>query len=361
MSERVLIYRRGSLGDTVVSLPVFHMLAERFAAAERRVLTNLPINRDAAALPAVLGECGLVHGYFPYPRRLRRPADMLALRRDIAAWRPDLLVYLNEPPPLYALLRDVAFFRMCGIRHIAGAPFGRALRRHRGPDGNGLWESESARLARCVAALGEVRLTDPESWWLHFAPEEEAAAAALLDGWPGRGRYIAFSIGAKIDFKSWGQAPWRRVLAQLSEAHPDLGLAMVGAETDAAPSDAVAESWAGPTINLCGKAPPRLSGCVIGGALAYLGHDSGPMHLAAATGTPAVLVFSTHNKPGIWFPFGAAHRVLYPGLAWSGGDPVVMREAAGETNITLIPPAQVVAACEAVLAARPGSGAERGR
>ena len=80
------------------------------------------------------------------------------------------------------------------------------------------------------------------------------------------------------------------------------------------------------------------------------------MDIAAATGTPAVLVFSTHAKPGIWFPFGAAHRVLYPGLAWSGGDPVVMREAAGETNITLIPPAQVVAACEAVLAARSGLG-----
>jgi ADP-heptose:LPS heptosyltransferase len=356
VSERVLIYRRGSLGDTVVTLPVFHMLADRFAAAERRVLTNLPVNPDAAALSTVLGESGLVHGFFHYPRKLRRPADMAALRRDIAAWRPDLLVYLNEPPPFHALLRDMAFFRLCGIRNIVGAPFSRALRRHRGPDGNGLWEAESARLARCVESLGEVGLTEAENWNLHFQPGETAAAAALLDGWAGRERYIAFSIGAKIDFKSWGTAPWRRVLTLLSEAHPDLGLAMVGAESDAADSDRIAESWAGPTLNLCGRTPPRQSGCVIGGALFYLGHDSGPMHLAAATGTPAVSVFSNHAKPGIWFPFGAAHRVLYPGLSWSGGEPVVRREAASEANITLIPPAQVLAACEAVLATRLASG-----
>jgi len=35
------------------------------------------------------------------------------------------------------------------------------------------------------------------------------------------------------------------------------------------------------------------------------------MHLAAAVGTPCACVFSAHNKPGVWFPSGDNHRVVY--------------------------------------------------
>jgi ADP-heptose:LPS heptosyltransferase len=36
------------------------------------------------------------------------------------------------------------------------------------------------------------------------------------------------------------------------------------------------------------------------------------MHLAAAVGTRCIAVFSRHNLPGQWFPFGGGHRVFYP-------------------------------------------------
>jgi ADP-heptose:LPS heptosyltransferase len=44
---------------------------------------------------------------------------------------------------------------------------------------------------------------------------------------------------------------------------------------------------------------------------AFIGHDSGPMHLAAAVGTPCAAVFSARNLPGIWFPYGSGHTVFY--------------------------------------------------
>ena len=81
----------------------------------------------------------------------------------------------------------------------------------------------------------------------------------------------------------------------------------------------------------------------------FMGHDSGPMHLAASVGTPSVSVFSNRAKPGIWFPFGAQNRVFYPGLAWSGGAPPVFRDATGEANMMLIPNAPVLDACLSLL------------
>ena len=48
------------------------------------------------------------------------------------------------------------------------------------------------------------------------------------------------------------------------------------------------------------------------------GHDSGPMHLAAAVDTPCVAIFSSRNYLGEWFPQGTGHRVLYHPIECQG-------------------------------------------
>jgi heptosyltransferase-3 len=94
---------------------------------------------------------------------------------------------------------------------------------------------------------------------------------------------------------------------------------MTGAAVDAGPSEAVAAGWregaakvrGGVVINLCGVLSPRESAAVFAQADVFLGHDSGPMHLAAAVQTPCVAIFSGRGKPRVWFPYGSRHRVLY--------------------------------------------------
>ena len=45
--RKVLIYRLGSLGDTVVALPCFHLIERTFPGAERVLLTNFPVHAKA--------------------------------------------------------------------------------------------------------------------------------------------------------------------------------------------------------------------------------------------------------------------------------------------------------------------------
>ena len=45
----------------------------------------------------------------------------------------------------------------------------------------------------------------------------------------------------------------------------------------------------------------------------FLCHDSGPMHIAAAVGTPVVALFGSQNA-AIWHPLGEAHTVLQTSL-----------------------------------------------
>lgn len=329
--RRVLIYRLGSLGDTVVSLPCLHLAARAFPDAERRLLTNQPVNGKAAPIELVLGESGLAGGTpIRYPAGARDPVALFRLRREIREFDPDLLVYMTESRGVMVALRDIAFFRTCGIGRVVGAPLTNDLATHRYRPRQKLWESEAERLARCLAPLGDARLETRESWDLRFNTAERRRADAALADWTGAGHFAVFSIGTKWPENDWGDARWSTVLASLSAAAPAMGLVLTGTGDEAARSDSLAAQWRGPTLNLCGRLPPRESALVIARARVFLGHDSGPMHLAAAVGSPAVAVFSRRNKPGIWFPHGPGHRPIYPTDGEAVVDPGAVLAAALE-------------------------------
>lgn len=166
----------GSLGDTVVVLPVFHMLAEKYANAKRRALTNKPVNSNAAAIQAILGDGGFVDGYFAYPHCTRDFGDLNQLRHQIRDWGPDLVIYLNEPRGNLVQFRDIKFSKMFGARQILGVPATADLSTHRQNSELGLWEPETSWLARCVADIGDVDLDVAKSWSLIFTTAEEESA-----------------------------------------------------------------------------------------------------------------------------------------------------------------------------------------
>ena len=125
--HRVLIYRLGSLGDTVVALPCLHLVARTWPQAERRLLTNIPVHDKAPLSAAVLGISplgseGLIHGTMNYPVGTRSLSGLLQLWKEIRAYRPDVLVYLGPVRGIRAAQRDALFFRLCGIRTIVGLP-----------------------------------------------------------------------------------------------------------------------------------------------------------------------------------------------------------------------------------------------
>jgi heptosyltransferase III len=311
---RVLLYRIGSLGDTVVALPSLHLVARAFPDSERRLLTNFPIQVKAPPAAAILENTGLVHSYFRYSIGTRSPRELLALWWQLVRWRPDVLIYLSGARGVKAARRDALFFRLCGIPRMIGVPLTEELQQNL-PTPDDALEYESERLARTIAELGDARLDDPASWSLHLTSAEQARATEVLQPVASR-PLIAVSIGTKVPANEWGAENWRSLLALLATLYPNHALAITGAPTDKEASDLIAKGWrqaspTSPVLNLCGLLTPRESAAVFSRAAVFIGHDSGPMHLAAATQTPCVAIFSARGKPRIWFPYGKQHRVLY--------------------------------------------------
>jgi lipopolysaccharide heptosyltransferase III len=312
--KRVLIYRLGSLGDTLIALPALHLVARAFPQAERRILTNFPVNVKAPPAAAILENSGLVQGYFRYVVGMRRPRELIGLWWQLLRWRPEVLVYMGSARGVESARRDEKFFRLCGITRLIGVPLTEDMQHNRWEQQTQALEPEGARLTRNLAELGDPRLDDPASWDLRLTSAEHARAKEALAQAAGL-PVIAVSVGTKVQSKDWGRENWRALLQRIAALYPNHALALCGAPEEAEASNFAADGWkqnsSKPVINLCGILTPRESAAAFAQARVFIGHDSGPMHLAAAVQTPCVAIFAARNKPRVWFPYGKQHRVVY--------------------------------------------------
>ena len=85
---------------------------------------------------------------------------------------------------------------------------------------------------------------------------------------------------------------------------------IVGSSLDYKRGEEVTKYWKDNTLNLCGLMNPRESAFAISKSTIFVGHDSGPIHLAAATGVPCVGIYGRGYEK-IWHPYGEIHKILH--------------------------------------------------
>lgn len=334
MSKPVVIYRLGSLGDTIVALPCFHAITRAHPGVERIVLTNFPVSSKAAPLEGILGGSGLMDRAIAYPVGTRSLKALWDLRRELRALGADTLYYLTPARGLVAAWRDWLYFKLCGFKHIVGAPLKGDLQANRVVNAQGDLERECLRLARCLNALGPIPMDDRGWWDLGLSATERQHAAECIAPLQGR-RFIAINMGGKVAINDWGMDHWLPLLSHLSHSDPALGLLVIGGPEDHSRGEEVAQVWQGPRVNACGALKPRESAAAVEPASLFIGHDSGPLHLAAAMGVRSIGLFGDNNPPAKWHPYGPSAQALH--------------DMRGVRHITV---AQVVQAAQAGLAQR---------
>ena len=308
-TSNILIYRLGSLGDTVVALPCFHLLQKAFPKASFTLLTNHPIAGKAAPIETVLGRGLFYDDIIDYPLGTRNPCILWRLASEIRRRKFRTVVNLSAARGPIEAFRDRMFFYATGIYHHIGWPLeSRDFHLTKNPV-TGLMESEAHRLVRRIQILGTPDLKNSEWWDLKLTAEELAAAKTLTKSLMGRPT-LALSIGTKMQSNDWGESNWSILINRLAERLEGWGLILIGSADEKNRSEQCSLRWRGPVINLCGRVTPRVAAAAIIGSRAFLGHDSGPMHLASAMGIPCVAVFSARNKPGQWDPRGDSNRII---------------------------------------------------
>ena len=152
---------------------------------------------------------------------------------------------------------------------------------------------------RLLERLGIKPFATPVVEWTRA---DEDAAERLFRGASSGQRYAVLHVSPKFTYKMWTVAGW----ATLGRWLTDQGLMVVvtGGDTPEERSycEDVTRRLPDGSVNLAGRARLPALGYLLSRAALYIGTDTAVSHMAAAVGSPAVVLFGPSN-PVKWGPW----------------------------------------------------------
>jgi ADP-heptose:LPS heptosyltransferase len=299
----VLVFRIGQLGDAAVSLPALAALRRQRPDAPLVLLANEGL-KSVSSVSAwdVIGPadgCDAAIFYDASRQGLANWYVLLKLAKSIRRLAPREVVNLAPRNRPLDVLRDRYYFKLvCGVPQYRAPPVDRSSASSKA-------EPEWLRLLKFItpsAATPRFRLPIPK--WA--ANNAEAELAPLHR----RERLIAFAPGSQMPAKRWPVNRYIDVGAQILARDSAVAIVIVGGKEDYPVGEQLREAWGARSRNLCGRLCVFGSAAVLNRCDAFVGNDSGAMHLAGLVGTPCVALFSARDADGKWQPFGEGHRVL---------------------------------------------------
>jgi ADP-heptose:LPS heptosyltransferase len=342
--KRILVYHNASLGDAIVALPALKLIRKTFKESTIFLLTVEHHNIKATQAEKILVNTNLIDGYILLKDNYKTISRLIKLRNDIRTFRPDCLVYLNEPRNQFKLIRDYLMFKFFGIKEIIGINFSKSGRELEKIE-DGQYENISHFLGRKISNLGSIDFSDPSNFALNLTSEEHSKANQILAQITKSQPIISISIGTKFASNHWGDDLWEKFLSLLASKYPNHYLISIGSSDEFDRTENLLRSWKNRSLNLCGALSIRESAAVISQCVVFVGHDSGPIHLASSVETPCVGIYGSRNLPGIWFPAGKTNQIIYTKIECQGCQLVVCSDKNNEC-IRAITPSRVLAAVE---------------
>ena len=344
--ERILVLRTDQLGDLVISVPALRRLRLMFPRARivgLLTVANVDLARDLGLFDEVI-EVDLPDD--PMLRqRIMTPEHQRALADRLAADRFDVAIDLATSDASRALLKLARARLTFGFDDGASPWLGGGISGAvRDLHGGGEASPQSTRVLALVERLGT--LFGPPAAVIRRTDINLAALAGLglVPGEP----FVVLHAGARV---AWSRWPGFVGLAQtIIERHP-MRVVMLAEGTEVAKDLPPALRHADRLIVIDRRLTFDVLDTLLASAIAFVGNDSGPKHLAALRGTP---VLSIHCARVGWAEWGqeqtgaiVSRRVPCAGCAIFYDVDECGKGIACVTDITVD---EVIAALESLLA-----------
>ncbi len=327
--QHIVVRSVNWLGDAVMTTPALRRLRQRFPSARIELLT-----------PAKLADLWTGHPDLDGILAFQKGDNVLAVARQLRERRFDLAILFPNShrvaleawcariPRRFGIARP---WRNLLLNQVVESPAGIATTRKRTPEeiqsrlrnaalppepAPGPESHHTAHYLRLVAGLGAD--PTPVAPFLTVSTAEQNALRRRWDLDPQR-TWVGINPGAEYGAaKRWPAANFA-ASARLLAAEGNRGFLLFGGPADRTLAEGIAAEIgsAAPVRILAGKTSLRelctgLSICSV-----VLTNDTGPMHVAAAVGTPVVVPFGSTSieltGPGL--PGETKHRLLRPSNA----------------------------------------------
>jgi heptosyltransferase I len=333
-SPRILLVRLSAIGDVIHAMPVACAIRERFPHA----FLAWAVEERAAEL--IEGHAALDQRIVLPRGWLRSPARVWRLRKELKALAFDIAIDIQ------GLTKSAAVGRLSGARRRIGMDgrWGRELSR---------WlNNELVDTGELHAIERGLKLIEPlgvRSPAVRFNVPAAAADCDVADAILRRlglaSGFVLIASGAGWPSKLWPAERYASVTATLGRRWNLPSLLIWGNEAERTRAEQIIQAAEGHAI-LCPKVTLLQLAAIARRARFAIGSDTGPLHLAAATGTACIGLYGPWpaEKHG---PYGPQHLNLQK-MCMEGT--THQRRNAPSSYMEAIDAGLVVEACEKMLA-----------
>lgn len=278
----MLVIRGGAIGDFILTLPVLSALRRQFPSAHLEVLGYPHIAQLALAGGLVERvqsiEARALAGFFV-------PHDELAEYWIDYFSEFDLIIsYLYDPDGIFQ-----ANVGRCSPGQFIAGP-------HRPDEHPALHATEVF-----LKPLERLAIFDADA-----TPRLRVARA--FETTIGAGRWLAVHPGSGSESKNWPESKWLELLRYVIQSTA-FHVLLVGGEAERGRLERLESTLVSARIKPMQSAPlPELARW-LASCLAYVGHDSGISHLAAAVGVPSLILWGD-SVEAVWRPRGRDLAIL---------------------------------------------------
>jgi lipopolysaccharide heptosyltransferase II len=288
---KILLVRLRLIGDVVFTTPVIRGIRRRFPQAHISYLV------EPAAAPIVEGNPHLNEVILaPKPRGLKRLAEDVRLARQLRRARYDVVIDMHGGPRSGWLTWASGAARRIGY-DIKGRGWMYTSRVARAPD---LRPRHSVRNQWDLLAPLGIAPPDPAADAVEMAGDAEATRrvdARLREAGIGPDTpIVVIHVSAGNPFRRWPPASFQALTEALVRRDPARRILLTSGPSDAAAARQIADA-ARQSLGDLAVSVPDLGDfdlhelrALIARAAAYVGGDSGPLHVAATTTVPVVAI-----------------------------------------------------------------------
>lgn len=330
---RILIVRLTAIGDVIHGLPVLSALRDRFPEAQLAWMVE-------GAAASLLEGHGALDRLIAVPRGwLKSLRTVRAVRRELRDFAPEIAVDVQ------GLLRSAV------AAWLSGAPRRIGFGCEKGREGSRFLNNELVRSTRThivdcnLQLLGPLGIEGPlVRFDLPESQDDRQSCGRILSSLGLAAPFAVINVGAGWPSKLWRTDRYAQVARHLGEKRslPTL-VVWAGSEERAAAAEVVAA--AGGSALLAPNTSLRDLAALCRRASLFVGSDTGPLHLAAAVGTPCVGLYgpmpAARNGP-----YGRQHIALQK-ASFQGTSR--QRKTAPRTLMDAITAADVCRACDEIL------------
>lgn len=353
-AEDVVCVRLDALGDVLMTTPAIRALKE--ARAGRRI--TLVTSPAGAAVARLVPEIDDVWIHEPpwmkatAMRTDRRPefAFIERLRRARFDAAAVFTVYSQNPLPA-AMLCDLAGIPL-RLAHCRENPYQLLTHWVPDPEPDRLVRHEVRRQLDLVGTVG-CRTSD-ERLSLRVPDESGRRVEARLHrlGIDGKSPWVAIHPGSSAPSRRYRPDGFAEAARRLVR-EAGCRVVFTGGEAERALVEQIQDLMSAPSVSLAGELGLAELAALIARAPVLIANNTGPVHIAAAVGTPVVDLYALTNPQHT--PWGVPSRVLFHDVPCRMCYKSICPEGHHDC-LRLVPPEAVVAAALELLRAGPEAG-----